>query len=306
MLNNDTIIVLPTFEDSKATARTIGLLQEMGNGYKLLVVEDGSIVNPLDIEMLKKTTMHGELITLNRNLGNQRALAVGLNYASAHLKFRQLVLMDSDGEDKPEFVPLILKELLEPNTDVVVASRTTRQEKLKFRILYSLYKFTFRILVGKKMDFGNFSAISEMAAKRLSSQAEIWTHIGATILSTNLRIKRIPLPRGARFSGSSKTNTNALIRHGLRSIGVFQDVVKVRALLFFVTIQVFSLITYLFKKMNLGISGYVQLNSAILLGIILYSLLIEFILLVSFFLNVSSNTLLSPEYEKFVKKIEVF
>lgn len=42
------------------------------------------------------------LLVLRRNLGHQRAIAVGLCHADAKLDFDSILLMDADGEDAPE------------------------------------------------------------------------------------------------------------------------------------------------------------------------------------------------------------
>ena len=46
--------------------------------------------------------MDGERLYLRRNVGDQRAIAVGLMHLAAAHDAANVVVMDSDGEDKPE------------------------------------------------------------------------------------------------------------------------------------------------------------------------------------------------------------
>lgn len=225
---NQKIIILPTFEDSESTKKTIQDLINLQEDYRFVIVEDGSIKNSISLESLEILNADIDLVVLHRNYGNQRAIALGLQHVYTNYPNTTVVLMDSDGEDKPEFVPVLFQRLEEGQVDVVVASRTTRESGAVFKVLYFFYKIIFRITTGKKMNFGNFSALKPGAINHLIHKPEIWVHIGSSILSSNLRINNIPLPRGKRHFGKSRTNTNSLIQHGIRSINVFADRVIVR------------------------------------------------------------------------------
>lgn len=232
-MNNATsqkIIILPTFEDSESTYKTIQALMKLGEDYRIVIIEDGTIKSPLQISELEKFNLDIDMLILQRNYGNQRAIALGLHHVHEKYPHSEVVLMDSDGEDRPEFVPNLFKELDSSEIDVVVASRTTRENGLNFKILYSLYKIIFRITTGQNMNFGNFCALKPIAIKHLIHRPELWIHIGSTILSSNLRILRFPLPRGKRYFGNSRTNSSNLIQHGIRSVNVFANRVIVRYL----------------------------------------------------------------------------
>jgi polyisoprenyl-phosphate glycosyltransferase len=50
--------------------------------------------------------LSGVVIKLKRNVGHQRAIAIGLNYvADHHPDIACTVVMDSDGEDTPSIYP---------------------------------------------------------------------------------------------------------------------------------------------------------------------------------------------------------
>jgi hypothetical protein len=184
---------------------------------------------------------------------------VGLNYTAENYPKANVLIMDSDGEDRPDFIPILLNCLNNEAVDVVIAPRTTRKTNLKFKILYRLYKTFFRVLTGKNLNFGNFSALKPRAVKILVSQPDLWMHIGATFLNSNLRLNYCPLPRGERYFGISKSNSNSLIQHGIRSVVVFADRVIVRVFVLITCIFGISLISDLYAlfhsefKISIGI-----------------------------------------------------
>ena len=62
-------------------------------------------------------------LQLKRNVGHQRAIAIGLGYASDRISPEQIVVvMDSD-EDVPDTIPKLVGDLSNDETDVVVATR---------------------------------------------------------------------------------------------------------------------------------------------------------------------------------------
>jgi glycosyltransferase involved in cell wall biosynthesis len=67
-----------------------------------------------------------QLIRLANNLGHQRAIAIGLVIASSFEDIGAVVVMDADGEDRPEDVPRLLNAWGEEPNLIVVAQRSER------------------------------------------------------------------------------------------------------------------------------------------------------------------------------------
>ena len=184
------VIVTPVYEDRDAAKL---LFKEISVKIKcaiyIVAVDDGSVRNPINIEIIKNTGLDGVVIKLKRNVGHQRAIAIGLNYVVDELNNQsQVVIMDSDGEDIPETINNLLEALSGPNTDIAVATRKGRVETLKFKLFYVIYKIIFKLLVGKSINFGNFMALKMSAVKRLTSMQELWLHIAGCGISSKLRI----------------------------------------------------------------------------------------------------------------------
>jgi hypothetical protein len=76
--------------------------------------------------------------------GHQRAIAVGISFAAEKVApDASVIVMDSDGEDKPDTIADLREVLGAPDVDVAVAERRSRIETLRFRTFCVVYKFLF-------------------------------------------------------------------------------------------------------------------------------------------------------------------
>ena len=240
---NRFIVVTPIYEDVPAATHLLKDLKSLyGENVYVIAVDDGSVKAPMSASVLQSVSIAGRVVFLKRNVGHQRALAIGLDMASKFAKDgEKIVLMDSDGEDRPENISDLLS-LLNEHTDVVVATRKRRLESFKFRVFYRCYKFVFRLLTGRKISFGNFMAMTKNAAKRLASMQELAIHVAASVLASKLRIHSEPIDRGVRYAGISKMNFVGLILHGFKGLMIFAEDVLVRTGIMSVIIALAALV----------------------------------------------------------------
>ncbi|EGR2496920.1 glycosyl transferase [Vibrio cholerae] len=230
MKNKKYIVVTPVYEDKEASTRLFTeLAGHFNNDLYVVAVDDGSVKNPLGIDAIESAGLEGAVIKLKRNVGHQRAIAIGLGHVSEIMDDDQIVItMDSDGEDTPQSIKELIQPLSQNDIDVVVAQRKSRVETLKFKIFYVFYKFIFSLLSGRKISFGNFMAFKKKAVKRLVNMQDLGIHVAGTVLSSKLRISLCPLDRGARYAGQSKMNFVGLVLHGFKGLMVFAEDVLVR------------------------------------------------------------------------------
>ena len=223
-------VVMPIYEDREASARLFKeLYAEYGSNAYIVVVDDGSIAEPVTTEGLIDAKLDGVVITLKRNVGHQRAIAVGLSYVADQLpEIECTVVMDSDGEDIPSSIRTLVEPFQRQQIDVVVAQRKSRVETFKFKGFYLIYKALFRLLTGRSISFGNFMALRMSALKRLVAMQELWTHVAGCVLTSKLRVCTLPIDRGPRYAGVSKMNFVGLALHGFRALMVFAEDVLVR------------------------------------------------------------------------------
>jgi len=223
-------VVTPVFEDRAASSRVFRELREtLGTGLFIVAVDDGSVSEPLDYASIAAAQAHGVVIRLRRNVGHQRAIAIGLSWVADNVTdLAQIVVMDSDGEDLPQSIPDLSAPLASPDVDVVVAQRRNRVETWRFRAFYLVYKWLFHLLSGRAISFGNFMALKPAAMRRLVAMQELWIHVAACVLGSRLRVAMCALDRGPRYAGQSKMNFVGLALHGFRALMVFADDVLVR------------------------------------------------------------------------------
>ncbi len=219
-------VVCPVYNDwvcaGELCQRLAGVAKQNDLDLKVVMVDDGSRDPPPPT-----LSTHGTIVHLVRNLGHQRAIAIGLAHVVAQASSDIVLVMDADGEDRPEDLPQLLAGL--KDASIVVAERRRRSEGLAFRFLYFFYKLLFRLATGRRIDFGNFSAMTLPAAHRLVRMPELWLHYPAAVLRSGYPLARVPIDRGMRYDGKSKMNLVALIMHGLSAVTVFAEDSLVRA-----------------------------------------------------------------------------
>lgn len=254
-------VIMPVFEDRASCRRVLSQLGALTDlQARVVVVEDGSVADPVRIDDLREARVSGELLRLCRNVGHQRALAIGLAHAmQAGAVDGPLVLMDSDGEDRPEAIALLVKLLADGDAgggcDVVVAARGLRFDGLAFRLFYQAYRIVFKVLTGKSIRFGNFMAMTPAAARRLLVMRELRTHVAACVLASRLRLGACQLDRGRRHRGRSKMNFVSLVQHAFRGMMVFSDSVLARVGLASATVAGASILSAA-AAIGLKLSGF--------------------------------------------------
>ncbi|WP_047549815.1 glycosyltransferase [Methylotenera sp. G11] len=244
LTRHNLIVVTPVYEDVEASSR---LFRELSVQFKgdvfVVAVDDGSVKQPLDIASLEQSGVDGVVLKLRRNVGHQRAIAIGLGYVSEYIQPGQrVVVMDSDGEDVPATITSLLEQLEADDIDLVVAQRKSRVETFRFKAFYAVYKVFFSMMTGRAISFGNFMALKASSVKRLVAMQELSIHIAGAVLASKLRTAVCPLDRGERYAGQSKMNFVGLVLHGFKGLMVFAEDVLVRVGIACAVIAAFSVI----------------------------------------------------------------
>ena len=246
---DDIVILVPLFNDWSACTLLLSALDVALRGKisaaRVILVDDGSsqpapphFPGPA-FEVLDRI----DVLQLRRNLGHQRAIAIGLTYIWEHVPCETVVLMDSDGEDDPADVPrLLAKYQEEGGRKIIFAERTRRSESWTFIAFYNLYKVLHLILVGIGVRVGNFSVIPRGRLDSLIVVSELWNHYAAAVFKSQQPFETIPTRRARRLSGRSGMNFVRLVAHGLSAISVFGDIIGVRLLVATIGLIVLTII----------------------------------------------------------------
>lgn len=240
--------------------------------FSIIAVNDGSTeVHAEAVPLVPTTTLE-----LKINIGHQRAIAVGLQFVYNEVTdYDAVVVMDSDGEDRPTDIIALLEKLeKEDSKKIVFARRQKRQESVAFKTGYFFYKYLFYFLTGQKISFGNFSVIPKVLLSKVVHQGNIWNHYSGGIIQSKIPFDTVLTDRGKRFKGVSKMNSNSLIIHGLSSIAVYFDFLSLRILrlsMYGILLCFISVIVILYQKIftEATIPGWASSLILIISGIIL-------------------------------------
>src|SRR5258708_9881439 len=157
-------IVTPIFNDWPAFLMLLRDLDQvcakLDCAVSVLAIDDGSTDEmPADpfqgspLFRLRKV----EVVRLAVNLGRQRAIAVGVSMAARDPDVDAVLIMDGDGEDRPQDIPQLLAAAAGRPDLVVVADRRHRTESLSLQVFYMLYTGSCPRLTGARISFGSFS-----------------------------------------------------------------------------------------------------------------------------------------------------
>jgi glycosyltransferase involved in cell wall biosynthesis len=276
-------MVLPVYNDWAAVQQLLPLIdQALGSipcRARLLLVDDASNEEP-DAAWPRafRNIEDVSILHLRRNLGHQRAIAVGLAHLYHNRQgFDAVIVMDADGEDRPEDIGALLQRFqAEGGVKTVFAARSKRLESPAFRFFYHAYRILHKVLTGVAVRVGNFSVLPPRALGTLMAAPELWNHYAATIYRARIPHTSIPLPRGSRLAGRSKMNFVSLLVHGLSAISIFGDVVGARLLAFTAAAIAFvglSASAFLFVRFT--VPAWVVYSAAILLIVLVQALMVS-------------------------------
>jgi len=271
------VILMPVYNDWDAASAMIEQIDSAlrsGDVHPaVLLVDDGSrgrapgklVKNPL------RVVRTVEVIRLRRNIGHQRAIATGLTHIFQEVSCDAVLVMDSDGEDRPDDIPRLLQDFKRTGGDrVIFAKRAKRMETPIFKICYFLYQMLHRVLTGVPVQVGNFSVIPWDCLSALVVLPELWNHYAAAVFKLRLPIGMVDAPRGKRLAGQSKMDFVSLVVHGLSGISVFRELVATRVLIAassisFLLISALTAVAAIRLFTKLAVPGWATYSAGLLL-----------------------------------------
>ena len=245
-------ILIPVFNDWESLLSLLNNIHSLRINniayIKVLIVDDCSteILNKkIEFDSFKDI----EIIKNSKNIGHGKSIAYGINYISKKNDFDYLIVMDGDGEDRPEEVKeLILKSIDLPSL-TITANRIKRSESAFFKLSYHLHKILTLVLTGYSIKFGNFMCIPRQDLNLIVSNKNLSVSFSGTIAKFIKNKTFIPSMRGVRYYGPTKMSFIKLIRHSLLIISTFRKEAALRLSLIFLIYT--TLIFYFLKNMFL-------------------------------------------------------
>ena len=237
------IILIPVFNDWESLKKLIVEISQHVKFLKeflfeIIVINDASnikrpeISKPNNINSLK-------ILNMKKNNGHARCNAFGIRYINNNEKFDNIILMDGDGEDRPEEIKSLLKEIQNDPNVSVVAKRVKRSEGPFFQFLYKMHKMLTFIFTGKRINFGNYSCLIKSDVEKISSKPCLWSSFSGTVKKNISKLNEINSTRGSRYFGPSKMSLFKLLIHSFSIIAVFKFQVFLRSI-FFIFLLIFT------------------------------------------------------------------
>ena len=253
--------------------------------FDIVAVDDGSQTKAEVVEIAAlcrrdPRIRRMDILHLALNLGHQRAIATGLVELSKRNDIDGILVMDSDGEDRPEDVFKLIAAARSRPGQVIFARRSKRSEGSAFKVGYLAYKALFRVVVGKEIAFGNFSYLPIPAVRRLVYMPELWNNLPASVIRSRIGYGLIDTERGTRYAGSSHMNLPNLVAHGFSAMAVYADLMFVRMLIGSLlvglgAVLLAGVVTAIRVATSLAIPGWATVVFGNLMIVLLISLLVS-------------------------------
>ncbi len=230
--------LIPVFNDWESLKTLIeNINQEIKSvnnfEFNCIVINDSSTTQMQNISK-PQTFKNFKILDLKKNIGHARCIATGLRYLVNNEKFDFVILMDGDGEDRPEEIKNLISKASSLDNSSVVAKRVKRSEGFIFKFLYESHKILTYLSTGKKIFFGNYSCLTFEDVKILINNKTTWSSFSGSVTKNLSNLVEINSTRGLRYFGPSKMSLVKLVIHSLAIMASFKESVFLRSSLLIV------------------------------------------------------------------------
>ena len=240
------IILIPLFNDWKSVSKLLNEINSQVINWNadvsVIIVNDASTEARSGLESNYKKIKSVKILNMKENRVHQRCIASGLKYICENEDFDRVIVMDADGEDRPEELNDFFNKAQENSKMTITGNRFKRSEGIVFKILYEVHKLLTLVFTGKLIKFGNFTCLPKDHVKQLIQKPYLWNSYSSSVVRTINDRTFIPSKRGLRYVLPSKMNFTGLVFHSLAIISVFRNTVIIRSITF--------LLVYLFLISN--------------------------------------------------------
>ena len=258
-------ILIPVYNDWESLIKLLNEINKVitdikNTEFDCMIVNDASTIKLPEIKV-PKNIKKIEIFNMKQNKGHARCNAFAIRHLSKNNDFDHLIVMDGDGEDRPEEIKYLVNQALEDQEVSVVAKRVKRSEGFLFQILYEVHKLITLVFTGKQINFGNYSCLTKKDVVTLSKQESLWSSFSGTLKKSISRLNTINSTRGSRYFGPSKMSLFNLVIHSFSIIAVFKSQVFLRGL-------IFGILIYFFKSILGNSTTYLILGLITFLALI--------------------------------------
>ena len=212
---NSLSVAIPIYNDQEVIdellRRLTAVLESIVSEYEIILVDDGSRDRSWQVMQEERAQReYLRIARLSRNFGQQNAIAAGLSLTTKDL----IVLMDSDLQDRPEDIPVLIDALLaDPEASMAIAQWEERKDsRLKIAVSRLFQRVSNRITDIHTMPrLGIFRVMKKSVVEELRRFPEKTATAVSLLYFIGSKYVAVPLKRDARFAGKSGYNLGKML-----------------------------------------------------------------------------------------------
>ncbi|MEJ5167480.1 MAG: glycosyltransferase family 2 protein [Thermoanaerobaculia bacterium] len=209
-------LIVPFFNEEESVSFVLKeaeeVLRNLGEEFEIIAIDDGSKDKTLEnLLNLKKEIKNLRVLKAKENGGQSSAVWAGIINSKGNI----LITMDGDGQNVPQDIPNMLKEL--QNFDMVVGVRQKRKDNLWKKISSRVANSFRKIVLGDSFkDIGcGLRVFKKEITNFIPPFKTIHRFLPILVLWQGYKVKEIEIKHRERYKGKSKYGTWGRLKAGL-------------------------------------------------------------------------------------------
>lgn len=210
----DISVVIPVYNGAASIAQVVTRVLHVfaDKQLEIVLVNDGSADNSEQVcrELVESNQQHIVFVELSRNFGEHSAVLAGLAQTYGPL----VAVLDDDGQNPPEELPMMFAELVRRKLDVVYGLYTERQHGWSRRLGSWFNDRVADIMLRKPrgLYLSSFKVMNRFIVEEIVKYAGPYPYIDGLICRASTRLGQVPVKHAPRLTGQSNYTLIKLIR----------------------------------------------------------------------------------------------
>lgn len=147
-------VLIPAFNEEEGIISTINetikVLNEIGNDYEIIIIDDGSKDNTYKIVSENLSNFNGrvKIKRYDKNIGKGHAIKYGFNFATGDY----VLFLDADMDIHPNQINIFLDLIRKHEADIVMGSKRHKDSIVNYPLIRKIYSNIYYFLI--KLLFG--------------------------------------------------------------------------------------------------------------------------------------------------------
>ena len=146
------IILIPLYNDWKSASKLLNeidlQIKNWESAVSVIIINDASTEKKSGLNFNYEKIKSVKILNMKENRVHQRCIAAGLKYINEKEDFDRVIIMDADGEDRPEELSDFFKKSQENPNKTITGNRYKRSEGFLFKVLYEIHKLLTLVFTG--------------------------------------------------------------------------------------------------------------------------------------------------------------